>query len=31
LTVADDAAWLKAIEQQHNLPDWVAPGLRALY
>jgi cytosine/adenosine deaminase-related metal-dependent hydrolase len=31
LTVADDAAWLKAIDQQHNLPDWVAPGLRALY
>jgi cytosine/adenosine deaminase-related metal-dependent hydrolase len=31
LTVADDSGWLEAIEQEGNLPDWLAPGLRELY
>jgi hypothetical protein len=31
LTVADDASFLERIEAQPNLPEYVAPGLRALY
>ena len=31
LTVADDAGWLAAVGHEMNLPDYVAPGLRALY
>jgi 5-methylthioadenosine/S-adenosylhomocysteine deaminase len=30
-TVADDESWLDTIDQQPNLPDWLAPGLRQLY
>jgi 5-methylthioadenosine/S-adenosylhomocysteine deaminase len=31
LTVADDPGWLKAIEQETNLPGFVRTGLRGLY
>jgi cytosine/adenosine deaminase-related metal-dependent hydrolase len=31
LTVADDSNWLAGLEQEKNLPDYVLPGLRALY
>jgi hypothetical protein len=31
LTVADDPGWLEAVGREINLPDYVAPGLRALY
>ena len=31
LTVADDSGWLDRLEQEKNLPDYVLPGLRALY
>ena len=31
LTVADDSGWLDAVSHEMNLPDYVAPGLRALY
>jgi 5-methylthioadenosine/S-adenosylhomocysteine deaminase len=31
LTVADDHGWLDAVGHEMNLPDYVAPGLRALY
>ena len=31
LTVADDSDWLETIDAEQNLPDWLAPGLRALY
>ena len=31
LTVADDEGWLKTIDGEKNLPNWVAPGLRKLY
>jgi 5-methylthioadenosine/S-adenosylhomocysteine deaminase len=31
LTVIDDANWLRTIDDEQNLPGWVAPGLRELY
>ncbi|MBV9605525.1 MAG: amidohydrolase family protein [Solirubrobacterales bacterium] len=31
LTVADDPGWLDSLVTEHNLPDYVLPGLRALY
>jgi 5-methylthioadenosine/S-adenosylhomocysteine deaminase len=31
LTVADDPQWLETIDNERNLPDWLAPGLRKLY
>jgi 5-methylthioadenosine/S-adenosylhomocysteine deaminase len=31
LTVADDPHWLETIDNERNLPDWLAPGLRKLY
>ena len=31
LTVTDDPQWLDTIDNQGNLPDWLAPGLRELY
>ncbi|HET6864323.1 MAG TPA: amidohydrolase family protein [Solirubrobacteraceae bacterium] len=31
LTVADDPGWLDSLETEHNLPDYMLPGLRALY
>jgi len=31
LTVADDAGWLDSVAGEKNLPDYVTPGLRALY
>jgi hypothetical protein len=31
LTVADDRAWLDSLSTEKNLPDYVLPGLRALY
>lgn len=31
LTVADDPGWLERIKSEQNLPDYVLPGLRALY
>lgn len=31
LTVADDPGWLDGLQAEHNLPDYVLPGLRALY
>jgi hypothetical protein len=31
LTVADDQGWLNSLETEHNLPDYLLPGLRALY
>jgi len=31
LTVADDAGWLDGLAGEKNLPDYVLPGLRALY
>ena len=31
LTVADDPGWLETIDNEGNLPDWLAPGLRELY
>ena len=31
LTVADDPGWLDGLQTEHNLPDYVLPGLRALY
>jgi 5-methylthioadenosine/S-adenosylhomocysteine deaminase len=31
LTVVDDGRWLDTIDDEANLPDWVAPGLRELY
>jgi 5-methylthioadenosine/S-adenosylhomocysteine deaminase len=31
LTVADDSGWLDAVSHEMNLPDYVTPGLRALY
>jgi 5-methylthioadenosine/S-adenosylhomocysteine deaminase len=31
LTVADDSGWLDSVGHEMNLPDYVAPGLRALY
>jgi len=31
LTVAGDADFLDRVESQQNIPDWLAPGLRALY
>jgi 5-methylthioadenosine/S-adenosylhomocysteine deaminase len=31
LTVADDPGWLDRLETEHNLPDYLLPGLRALY
>jgi hypothetical protein len=31
LTVAGDPGWLDSLETEHNLPDYVLPGLRALY
>jgi hypothetical protein len=31
LTVADDPGWLDIVDHEINLPDYLAPGLRALY
>jgi hypothetical protein len=31
LTVADDPGWLDALQTEHNLPDYLLPGLRTLY
>jgi 5-methylthioadenosine/S-adenosylhomocysteine deaminase len=31
LTVVDDSGWLESIDQQTNLPEWLAPGLQKLY
>jgi 5-methylthioadenosine/S-adenosylhomocysteine deaminase len=31
LTVADDPGWLNALQTEHNLPDYLLPGLRTLY
>jgi len=31
LTVAGDPGWLDSLETEHNLPEYVLPGLRALY
>lgn len=31
LTVADDPSWLKQLETERNLPDYLLPGLRTLY
>ena len=31
LTVADDSGWLDSLQTEHNLPDYLLPGLRALY
>ncbi len=31
LTVADDLTWLDGLQTENNLPDYVLPGLRALY
>jgi hypothetical protein len=31
LTVADDPSWLDALQTEQNLPEYLLPGLRALY
>jgi 5-methylthioadenosine/S-adenosylhomocysteine deaminase len=31
LTVADDPSWLERLQTEKNLPDYMLPGLRALY
>jgi hypothetical protein len=31
LTVADDPGWLDRLQTEHNLPDYLLPGLRKLY
>ncbi len=31
LTAADDPGWLDSLQTEHNLPDYLLPGLRALY
>jgi hypothetical protein len=31
LTVADDPGWLDGLQTEHNLPDYLLPGLRTLY
>lgn len=31
LTVADDPGWLDSLQTEHNLPDYMLPGLRKLY
>lgn len=31
LTVVDDSGWLDSIDQQTNLPEWLAPALQKLY
>jgi hypothetical protein len=31
LTVADDPGWLEGLAGEKNLPDYLLPGLRALY